>query len=148
MLPGTATRVERQTASHLNREIQREAEARIAALQNDDREELITQHLKALDREWDVERTLQTNFAALSLVGLSLSRLVSRRWLGLAVGVPAFMLQHALQGWCPPLAVLRRLHFRTAKEINEERFAMKALRGDFSSSDAKNIDELIAAIRR
>jgi len=45
--------------------------------------------------------------------------------------VTAFLLQHAVQGWCPPLPVLRRLGFRTAREIEVERNALKALRGDF-----------------
>ena len=40
-------------------------------------------------------------------------------------------LQHAVQGWCPPLAVWRRLGVRTQSEIDEERYALKALRGDF-----------------
>jgi hypothetical protein len=43
----------------------------------------------------------------------------------------ALLLQHALQGWCPPIPLLRRLGFRTEAEINRERYALKALRGDF-----------------
>jgi hypothetical protein len=43
------------------------------------------------------------------------------------------LLQHAVQGWCPPIPILRRLGFRTADEINRERYALKALRGDFDS---------------
>ncbi len=43
----------------------------------------------------------------------------------------AFLFQHAVQGWCPPVPVLRRLGFRTTYEIDRERYALKALRGDF-----------------
>ena len=43
----------------------------------------------------------------------------------------AFLFQHALQGWCPPVPVLRRLGFRTVYEIDRERFSLKAIRGDF-----------------
>jgi hypothetical protein len=32
-----------------------------------------------------------------------------------------FLLQHALQGWCPPVPLLRQLGFRTSYEIEEER---------------------------
>lgn len=131
MIPDTATRVERHTALPLNERIRHDTQERIAALQADDRHAVITQRLKELDAEWDVERTLQTNFAILSLAGLALATKVNKRWFVLALGVPAFMVQHSLQGWCPPLAVLRRLGFRTSKEINEERFALKSLRGDF-----------------
>jgi hypothetical protein len=57
--------------------------------------------------------------------------LSSRRWLALPALVAGFLMQHALQGWCPPLPVLRRLGFRTQREIDQERYALKALRGDF-----------------
>ena len=143
MIPDTALRVQKHTAPHVNERIRQETASRISAFRSQDRIALINRRLAELDREWDVERVLQTNFAALSLVALILSARVSRRWLVLALGVPAFMVQHALQGWCPPLAILRRLGFRTAKEINEERFALKALRGDFDGADHSNDSERI-----
>jgi hypothetical protein len=40
--------------------------------------------------------------------------------------VGTFLLQHALQGWCPPVPILRRLGYRTAREIFEERLALLA----------------------
>jgi hypothetical protein len=64
-------------------------------------------------------------------VSLSLGTFVDRRWYVLPGLVAGFLLQHALQGWCPPLPVFRRLGFRTASEIDYERYALKALRGDF-----------------
>ncbi len=57
--------------------------------------------------------------------------------------VTGFFFQHALQGWCPPLPILRRMGFRTSADINEERNALKALRGDFDqiiSKDGKRAD--------
>ena len=45
--------------------------------------------------------------------------------------VAAFLLQHALQGWCPPLPLLRRMGMRTSAEIHEEIIALRILRGDF-----------------
>lgn len=148
MISNTATRVEQHTAPHINELIHHETQERIAAFENNDRNALITQRLKELDSEWDVERTLQTNFAILSLVGLALATKVNKRWFALALGVPAFMVQHALQGWCPPLPVLRRLGLRTAREINEERFALKSLRGDFSQLFGSNEpDALFKAVK-
>jgi hypothetical protein len=44
----------------------------------------------------------------------------------------AFLLQHALQGWCPPVPFFRSRGVRTAREIDQERYALKALRGDFA----------------
>jgi hypothetical protein len=64
----------------------------------------------------------------------------------LPVVVAGFLLQHALQGWCPPLPVLRRLGVRTADEINQERYALKALRGDFAQADLHDEPALDQAI--
>lgn len=148
MIPDTANRVQQHTAPHLNDRIQQEMESRISAYAEDDRVTLINQRLEELDREWDVERVLQTNFAIFSVLGLTLATKVNKRWFALAAGVPAFMVQHALQGWCPPLAVMRRLGFRTAKEINEERFALKSMRGDFSNvGSSGGIDDLVRTVK-
>ncbi|WP_166259388.1 hypothetical protein [Marinobacter salicampi] len=142
MLHSNANRVKEQTAPHINQAIEQKSRDRVQ-LYSAHAPDLITKRLQRLDAEWDTERTLQTNFATLSLVGIALAATVDKRWALLAIGVPAFMIQHALQGWCPPLAVLRRKGFRTTKEINEERFALKSLRGDFadvrSTNDPKDI---------
>ena len=45
--------------------------------------------------------------------------------------VTTFLFQHAVQGWCPPIPLLRRLGIRTSREIEIERVALKILRGDF-----------------
>lgn len=132
MIPATATRVAEHTAPQVNARIQDELRQRLEAYASADRAPLIDQRLRELDREWDVERALQTNFALASLAGLALATQVDRKWFALALAVPAFMVQHALQGWCPPLAAMRRLGRRTSREIAEERFALQALRGDFA----------------
>jgi hypothetical protein len=41
-----------------------------------------------------------------------------------------FLLMYAVQGWCPPVSILRRFGFRTRQEIDLEKYALKALRGD------------------
>lgn len=69
----------------------------------------------------------------LAFAGIVLGARGSRTWLLLSAAVTAFLLQHALQGWCPPVPVLRRLGFRTTQEIERERQAVKALRGDFAA---------------
>jgi len=84
----------------------------------------IPDRLAELDREWDVERVLEAGSASLTLLGLVLGVTASRRWLLLSAGVQGFFLQHALQGWCPPLPVLRRLGVRTLQEIEAERHAL------------------------
>ncbi len=105
--------------------------------------------LQELDREWDIERVLEANAAIFSLLGLTLARFFSRRWFLLSAAVGTFLLQHAVQSWCPPVRLFRRLGVRTQREIDEERYALKVLRGDFKYAagdgnlPAKNILEAV-----
>jgi hypothetical protein len=130
MIPKTTTRVARNTSEHMNEQIRRQTEenvARAAAAGAD----AIDRRLEELEREWDIERILEANAASLALVGLGLGAFVDRRWFVLPAVVAGFLLQHAIQGWCPPVPLFRRLGVRTQTEIDYERYALKALRGDF-----------------
>jgi hypothetical protein len=91
----------------------------------------IDERIRELEREWDVERTLEANAAVVALAGLVLGVTVDRRFLAVPAAVAGFLLQHALQGWCPPLPLLRRLGVRTSAEIHQEIIALRILRGDF-----------------
>ena len=130
MLPSTTGRVLQATDAELNERIRQETAANIArhAVSRAD----IDRRLAELDREWDIERTLEANAASISLIGIALSVTVSRRFLLLPTMVAGFLLQHALQGWCPPLPLFRRMGIRTQAEIEQERHALKALRGDYA----------------
>jgi hypothetical protein len=74
---------------------------------------------------------LETNAAALVLTGTLLGLFVDKRFLAAPLVVSTFLLQHAVQGWCPPVPFFRSRGVRTMREIDEERYALKALRGDF-----------------
>lgn len=125
--PASADRVRRSTPEHINRDIDRQTDASIARLAGVD-DALVERRIAELDREWDVERVLEVNASTLALTGLVLGVTVDRRWLLLPGIVLPFLLQHGLQGWCPPLPVLRRLGVRTRGEIDREKYAlMKAL---------------------
>jgi len=121
----SADRVRRSTDTRVNLEIDRVTDSNIDHYTGQGRAEIHTR-IQALDREWDIERVLEVNAAGLGLTGLVLGATVDRRWLALTGGVLAFMLQHGVQGWCPPLPVLRRLGFRTRDEINREKHALKS----------------------
>ena len=133
VLPDTARRVENASPEAANRRIQAETEARVQHLER--HPERIAERLRALDAEWDMERTLETNASALALSGVLLGAFVDRRFLLLPALVTGFLLQHALQGWCPPVPFFRARGVRTAAEIERERAALKALRGDFRGLD-------------
>lgn len=128
-LPATAERGAANTDEAINRRIQDEMERSVAYYAA--HPERIGRRLDELGREWDIERLLEANASTLMLVGLGLGIAVDRRWLALPTVVAGFLLQHALQGWCPPLPVFRRLGVRTAEEIDRERTALRILRGDF-----------------
>jgi hypothetical protein len=125
-----ADRVREHTAEPVIAEVDRDSVACVRSLAGADRE-TIARHIEELDREWDVERYLQTNASILALSGVVLGAAVNRKFLMLPGAVLGFFLQHAVQGWCPPLPVFRRMGVRTRKEINREKYALKALRGDF-----------------
>jgi hypothetical protein len=131
MLPTTVNRVPAHTCRSDNELIRQRTESNIARYQNASRSE-IDERLRELDAEWDIERTLEANAATAVLVGLTLGATVDRRWFAFPAVVAGFLLQHAVQGWCPPLPVFRHFGIRTSYEIDYERYALKALRGDFS----------------
>jgi hypothetical protein len=131
MIASNVTRVEVNTRPDINERIREETARRIEEYRNSGFQEL-TYRLAELDGEWDVERVLEMNFAGVVFGSFVFGTLSSRKWLLLPPIAACFMLQHVIKGWCPPLAVLRRLGFRTAAEINRERMALKILRGDFA----------------
>jgi hypothetical protein len=124
--------VQRNTADDINARINRETEARVSSYESRSREE-ITRRIEELDREWDIERWLETNASTLALTGLTLGVVYSKKWLIVPGIVLPFLLQHAVQGWCPPLPLMRRFGIRTSEEIEREKYALKVLRGDFSN---------------
>ncbi len=142
MLPSTRNRVRHNTAHEVNKQIDMQTERNVARYAHS-RSYKIDRRLAELDREWDVERYLETMAPSITLLGTFLGLTKARKWFAIPIIVQGFFLQHALQGWCPPLILLRRLGIRTADEINQERYALKALRGDFENVDAKNVMALV-----
>jgi hypothetical protein len=152
VFPATTDRVALNTSEDINERIRRATDARIGWFAGAG-PAAIGQRLAELDEEWDIERCLETMAPTLTLTGLALGLGVSRKWLLLPIIVQSFFLQHALQGWCPPIPVLRRLGVRTSEEINDERIALKALRGDFEHDEAavgngRGVHGLMAAVRK
>lgn len=142
--PDDDDRVRASTAESVNAGLDTQRVREVAAYVGAD-PKTVRRRLAELDREWDTERVLEANAAAVSLLSLALAAVHSRRWLVLGAVVPGFLLQHALQGWCPPLELIRRLGVRTRKEIDAERTALKAVRGDFDGvSMAAQVDDPVA----
>jgi len=121
----SANRVRRATPAHVNAQIDRQTDRNIRRYIGASRETVVAR-IEQLDKDWDIERVLEVNASSLALTGLVLGLTVNKRWLLLPTIVLSFLLQHGLQGWCPPLPILRRLGVRTRGEIDREKYALKA----------------------
>ena len=129
MLPNTVERVPLNTSEEINQRIARETNRRVNFYAANPIG--IEQRLRELYEKWDIERVLEANAASAAFAGMVFAATVHKRWLMLPVLVSGFLFQHAVQGWCPPVPILRRLGYRTSREIETERIALKALRCDF-----------------
>ncbi len=150
MLVSTAERVSRNTTGAINDRIRRRTLAHVACLASAP-PAAIQKRLDELDMEWDIERCLETMSSSLTLVGMLFGLTVRKRWFVLSAVIQGFFLQHALQGWCPPIPVLRRMGVRTAQEIEYERYALKVLRGDFAALAREitaDAGEVLTAVRK
>lgn len=108
-------------------------------------DEAIEQRIEELEREWGIERVLELNAATLGLTGV-LAGVRKPRVLALPIVVLGFLIQHAVQGWCPPIALFRRLGIRTRREIDAEKQALRVLRGDFDDVTGRNGAERADAV--
>lgn len=145
LFPASLRRAPEEIASREfeGEEIEKQAKEKVGKYGSRD-VDAIGRRIEELDREWDVERILEANAATLALAGALLSTRNSR-WLFLPAVATAFLLQQALQGWSPPLPLLRRLGFRTRGEIDEEKFAFKSIAetiGKFKGENSRAAEEV------
>jgi hypothetical protein len=143
-LPATTQRVALHSAGWKTVRIEKETAQRLWYYLDHPYE--IDQRLRELDEDWDMERLLEVNASTLALLGMGLGLAVNRRFYLLPALVMGFLLQHALQGWCPPVPLFRRLRVRTQSEIELERYSLKALRGDFGGMTAAGEGDLPARV--
>ena len=124
-------RVRRNSLHSANRKIDQRTEEVIGYWSQLGRD-AISARIRELDREWDVERFLELTASTFALTGVLTGLKRGRATLVFSAIVLAFLFEHAVQGWCPPLPLFRLLGVRTRKEIDREKYALKALRADSS----------------
>jgi hypothetical protein len=134
MIPTTTKRVIHNTNRRVNDSICEKTCERVAHYASAT-PQMLEQRLCELDHEWDVERITATCVALGMLGGVLLVTLFGEGWLVVPLLLATFLLLHALVGWSPLLPLIRRGGCRTADEIALERYALKALRGDFQRLD-------------
>ncbi len=139
-------RVEMHTSKKINQRIMRKTEENLKKQQYANSNNL-TNRIKQLDNEWDTERVLEANAATIIFV-CSLIGFLTSSYKFIITGIISFFLfVHAIQGWCPPLPLIRRLGIRTQEEIESEKMAIKFLRGDFNNIEKEPI-EIMKAIKK
>ena len=126
IFPPTAKRVELNTKDKVNDKIKRQTMDNIASYTYKSKDNIATRMLE-LDEEWDIERVLATNAASAIIISTILGFSANKKWHYATGIVGAFLLQHALHGWCPPVEIFRRLGVRTCSEINFEKEYLKSL---------------------
>jgi len=132
-IPATTRRVELHTSKCSNQRIRKKTLDNIASYTNRPNEEILAR-INELNKEWDIERLLEINAASIVILSTILGFTVNKKWFALSGIAGGFLLQHSLQGWCPPVPLLRRLGVRTSSEINYEKEALKELRSNNASS--------------
>lgn len=126
-------RVRDQSSESVNNTVDEATLSRLRGVANSPHE--IDRRISEVESEWDIERVLELNASAVAFTGILLGAFAGKKWLALPAMVSLFLAQHAIQGWCPPLPLFRRLGFRSRQEIDREKYALKALRGDFKKSN-------------
>jgi hypothetical protein len=132
-------RVRSSTSLSRNQKIDEEIVSSIAYY-SEQGEAAIQSRIEELDKKWDIERTLELNAGLLALAGAVLATTINKRWAILPAVVSTFLVQHAVQGWCPPLPLFRMMGIKSRPELDREKYALKSLKNDFknvnNSSDA------------
>ncbi|MHC1757109.1 MAG: hypothetical protein AB9861_17045 [Methanosarcina sp.] len=129
-------RVRANTSPQINEAIDREIAATVR-FYADKTDYEISKRIEELDNEWDIGRHVEARAAVISIIGLVLSLSKSKKWFILPLIAATFLLQYAVQGWAPPIPVLRRFGIRTKPEIDMEKYALRALRGDFDEVSSR-----------
>jgi hypothetical protein len=105
-------------------------ESRLACLA-DAGPQAITDRLNQIDKEWSAGRMTKATIGVLIVLGLGLTALTNPWWLVLPAFGGVFLLQYLFTNRSWLGATFHEMGFRSGAEIDHERFALKALRGDF-----------------
>jgi hypothetical protein len=107
------------SAEKRSSDIERQIEENIAYYRVGSKTE-INERLDELDREWDVERTVDLNTAAVVLTGVILSATVSKKWLFLPALAAGFLARFAMQNGSTLFGGMR-----TRAEITREKTGLE-----------------------
>jgi hypothetical protein len=116
----TLERVQQATRKTKNIKVNEKIQDNLVHYANEP-EFVIRQRIKKLDKEWDTNRTLLVSGAVVALTGVVLALAVNKKWFWLTSAVASLAGEHLIQGWSPPVPILRASGIRTSQEIEKER---------------------------
>ena len=111
---------------------QTKLEARLACLA-DAGPQALSDRLDQLDREWSAGRMTKATIGVLIVTGLALTALTNPWWLILPAVGAFFLLQYLVSRTSWLGLTFQELGFRSGADIDQEKFALRALRGDFKT---------------
>lgn len=111
---------------------QSKLEARLACLA-DAGPQALSDRLDQLDREWSAGRMTKATLGVLIVAGLALTALANPWWLILPAVGGLFLLQYLFSRTSWLGATFQEMGFRSGAEIDQEKFALRTLRGDFKN---------------
>ena len=91
----------------------------------------ITDRLNEIEQEWSAGRVTKATIGILIVAGLVLTVLVNPWWMLLPAFGGFFLMQYLFTRVSWLGAMYREVGFRSGADIDQEKFALKALRGDF-----------------
>jgi hypothetical protein len=106
-------------------------EQRLACLA-DAGQQAIAERLEAIEREWSAGRMTKATIGVVVIVGLALTALLRNPWWLILPTLGGFLLLQYLfdrSSWLG--AMFGKMGYRSGAEIDQEKFALKAIRGDF-----------------
>ncbi|MDQ3002014.1 MAG: hypothetical protein M3Y08_12240 [Fibrobacterota bacterium] len=96
----------------------------------------LTERIGSLEEEWDMAKFVTVSLAGMGLFGLVMGLFGSRVWRVLTwISLPLLFL-YGQEKWRPSEGMLKSLGLRSRRDIDEEKYALKALRGDFQQVDS------------
>lgn len=113
-------------------EDQTKLETRLACLA-DAGPQAIADRLNQLEREWSAGRVTKATIGVMIIAGLALTALAGPWWLILPAVGGLFLVQYLFSRTSWLGATFQELGFRSGAAIDQEKFALRTLRGDFKN---------------
>lgn len=102
----------------------------------------LSERIKSLDAEWDAEKFIGVALSGAGIFGLTMGVFGSRLWRLLAWTSLPLLFLYGQGKWKPSDNLIRALGLRPRREIHREKYALKAMRGDFRDVEAASGEEV------